>query len=240
MTIYTIIQNACIEAKSAPPDIGVASPSASDEVLEMMRCAYRVAYQLRHRFEWNALLKLGSIVLVDGQAEYDMPSDYDGLAPSTAYDNQNKMFLFGPVTPEKWMELKYSPLNSSVFPRKYRMTGWSGANKMSIHPVPTSADAGQIIYFQYTSKNWIYGADGTYKSTFSNDQDTICWDEEMFTMGVASEFMAMNKIDATRQLQLFNSMKQIEFAKQRTANNIIWDYNSDSTNLYLNYPRNIG
>jgi len=240
MTIYTILKDAAIETKATLPDVGVTSSTASEETLEMIRIAKRLGgFTIRRKFEWPCLRTLGSITLVDGQGDYTMPSDYDGLLPSTAYDNTNKLFLYGPITSDQWIELKYSPLNNTVYPRKFRLGGWASGPTISIHPVPTSADAGQIVYFEYMSKNWIKSSGGTAKSEFTADDDTICWNEEMFTMGIAAEYLALQGLNADRQLSIFNSMLQTEFAIQKGASNIVWGAEYATDPRYLNYPRNV-
>ena len=94
----------------------------------------------------------------------------------TIWDRSSRLPIVGPLDGEDWQMLKAVV---STGPRyQYRLRG----NHLLINPIPT---AGLSWYFEYGSKNWILGADGTtYKQFFTLDTDTLLFPEDLVLMGL--------------------------------------------------------
>jgi hypothetical protein len=118
--------------------------------------------------------------VVDGQAAYAMPADYDRQIHRTAWNRDRKWEIIGPLTPQEWQYRKSGIVQTS--PRqRFRMIGWAD-NQFTVQPTPSTGDAGQIIAFEYQSVSgmrpvtWTEGATflaGAYCSYNGNIYSTI-------------------------------------------------------------------
>jgi len=76
----------------------------------------------------------------------------------------------------EWQQLKAIPLTGPRYQARIR-----GGN-LIVTPTPT---AGNTWAFEYVSKNWILGADGTtYSDSFNLDTDTLLLPEKIILMGL--------------------------------------------------------
>lgn len=163
MSLLSIIQTVTDELGLPRPSSIIDSTDAT--VRQLKSLVLREGSLLSARYPWAQLVKEASLTLVDGQDSYSLPIDFDRQIPSTSWDNTNFWQLAGPLTPQEWQE-KDKGLVSPEIRRKFRIKGATN-RQFFIFPTPTSSDAGQIITYEYLSKNWIKPRDWASFETFN-------------------------------------------------------------------------
>lgn len=101
---------------------------------------------------------------------YDIPDDFQWFQNRTMWDRTNRWELIGPISPQmdQWQR---SGVVTTGPRRRWRQIGLP-QNCWRIWPPPTAtSDYPGTLVFEYLSKNWVLGADGTTKPRFSLDTD---------------------------------------------------------------------
>lgn len=126
---------------------------------------------------FTALIATYTFSTVAGTATYDMPADFRAYANMSQWDRTNNRPLMGPTPGFIWQFLKSGIAQGATIDRWFRMQ----AGSIVIHPTPVVS--GDIIAFDYYSKNWITKqSDKSNIRTFSSDNDTARIDEDLLTL----------------------------------------------------------
>ena len=142
-----------------------------------------------------------------GQVQYALPSDYDHITNKTQYNKSNRWSVIGPKDAQEWQWLKASYVTTG--PRmRYRLFN----NKFVVWPMPSAV---VTLGFEYQSKNWVVGADGTTKSRFSMDTDTSYYPDRLLVLGTKLKFFEIKGFDTTtlnadfaRELMKFKALNE--------------------------------
>lgn len=109
--------------------------------------------ELASAYRWPELTKTYTFDLVDAQDRYALPVDLDTLIQQTIWNRDQSWPIRGPLTPSEWEVIKSGIAVSEPYNR-YKVQGW-GSGEFFIDPIPTSAEAGQTLAFQFQSVNWV-------------------------------------------------------------------------------------
>lgn len=132
----------------------------------------------------------GTVPVVFTQTKYPLPSDWDRQINRTQWDKTNHWELIGPKSAQEWQYLKGGIVATG--PRmRYRILG----NTFQIWPPDTTVSR---LGFEYISKNWVLGINGTYKSQFSADDDTALFSDDLLISGAKYEFFQIKGFDVTK------------------------------------------
>jgi hypothetical protein len=116
--------------------------------------------------------------------------------PDTAWDRTLKLPL-GILDGVEWAAQKGFATTSPRYTIRIR------GGLLIANPTPT---AGNTWAFEYISKNWILGADGTtYKSYFTLDTDTILLPEELVTLGLKWRWKKEKGFDYAEDFRTYES-----------------------------------
>ncbi len=151
MTLLELIQQAARELKLQVPStvIGNTDPN----IQQLLSFLELEGKELRREFNWPRLRKEVSFTLVDGTANYALPTDWDSFIQDTGWDQSNRYPLFGPYSAEEWQTIKRSGISSSL--RKGFTIKGAADSEFYLDPTPSSSTAGQIVSLEYISRNWI-------------------------------------------------------------------------------------
>ena len=137
MSLLTICQNAALEIGLPEPTSIVSSTGQTEK--ELLKFVLRVGEDVRLLYTWPQLRKSTTITLVDGQANYALPSDFDRHLYETHWDRTNQWPLIGPLTPQEWRARKEGITTTS--PRnRFTLQGY-GLNQFYLDPTPDSGNA---------------------------------------------------------------------------------------------------
>ena len=151
-------------------ELGLDAPTAvvgstDKQVKQMLRAVYRASQIARDSVSWPKLQREHTFDLVDSQANYSLPTDFDRFIFETEWDRDDQWPLIGPISPQEWQTRKSGVVTSAPH-RMFRVKDRTDS-VLYIHPTPSSGDAGQSLYFEYISKTWILPTTWTATTSFS-------------------------------------------------------------------------
>lgn len=150
MALLQMFQDLCNEIGIQEPSLVVSSTDRT--VKQLLALAYRVGDELLG-YEWPQLQRQHTITLVPGQEAYPLPGDFDRHIFDTHWSKSDRWKLVGPLNPGEWQYVKNAVVGLA-YSYRYRLKG-VGTNQFFVDPVPTAADAGRELVFEYVSSNWL-------------------------------------------------------------------------------------
>lgn len=150
-TVLQVIQRAMLRVQLPSPT--TANGNTDVNVSLMMAMLNQTLQDISRDFPWPELQKEHFITLVDGQASYPLPSDFDLFLTETMWNRDSRWPLIGPITPTVWQQYK-SGIVTTLPRQRLRVKGWTN-NQIFFDPTPDADDAGQLCVFEYISKTTI-------------------------------------------------------------------------------------
>lgn len=151
----------------------------------------------------------GTVDLQFSQVQYPLPADWKKQIGQTEWDRTNRWPLMGPQTPQAWQSFKSGIVYAG--PReRFRIL----SNAITLNPPPP---AGLLLAFEYISKNWITGADGTAKAAFTADTDTYIFDDSLLVLGVKTLFLQAKGLDFSLEAAQFGNLLSQCKAQDKSA-----------------------
>jgi hypothetical protein len=151
MSLLTLIKQVANEVGLPEPTLVIGS--TDQQVRQLLAHTHRVGDDLCGMFQWPRLTKRGTITLVASQAAYALPSDWDYDLNDTHWSQSQFWPMLGPLTPVEWEHIK-NGISTVGTQMKFRIFGFGDAT-FTVEPTPSTADAGNILVYEYQSKNWI-------------------------------------------------------------------------------------
>jgi hypothetical protein len=177
MSLLTVVQSFCERTQLPIPTTVIGTADA--QVKQVRALLEEEGEALSRRGDWEGLTFEAThttLALEDQGAVTSIATNgYRYIKDETMWDRTDKLPV-PQMHSTKWQRFKAVV---SAAPRyNYRIRG----GKLLMTPTPT---AGHTLAFEYVSKNWILGVDGTtYKSAFTLDTDTFLIPEELFKLGL--------------------------------------------------------
>jgi len=169
MTILSMIQNVVSECQFCE-DPTIVIGSTENIILQLKTIAEKVGRKMRRRHPFIELNGECTFTLVDAQAAYPLPADFDFEIWGTHWNRTNAWSLIGPLSAEEWQLLKSGTATSSS--QQYRMKGL-GNNQYFIDPTPGTSEAGQIMVFEYQTKSTVKPI--TFATGLTFGAASYCW-----------------------------------------------------------------
>lgn len=186
--------------KDACDEIGIGRPAAvigsTDRTTQrLLTYSNREGRDLMRAVRWTILQRLHTFTTTASTAEYSLPSDFDRIIQSTEWDRAKYEPLIGPLSPQRWQQIKSGLVGSGVVGRRYRVyrSDSSATRTFRIDPTPTTA--GDTLAFEYISKNWCASTGGTPAAAWAADSDYTLLDPDLHTLGVVVRFKRTAGLD---------------------------------------------
>jgi hypothetical protein len=188
MSLLTLIQTTADELGLTRPSAVVSSTDV--QIRQLLALMNRTGEALMTEFPWQRLIKEHTFSAVAGTAAYNFPSDFDRPVNQSEWDRTNHWRLDGPITPQEWQFRKGGIVSSG--PRsRFRIQG----NQLKIDPTPTSVFT---VAYEYISNKWVLDNDGsTYKTSFTEDEDTALFKDRLLILGTKLRFFEIKGMDTT-------------------------------------------
>jgi hypothetical protein len=168
----------------------------------------RLGRDLSRQYEWQRLNTEHSFTTVQGQTQYDLPSDWGRQIPQTEWDRTSQWPLIGPATTQEWQIYK-SAIISDGPNLRFRIAD----NFLEVDP-PT----GDLnLSFYYISKNWIDAGGGVTRYTYAADTDKAIFDDSLMVTGLKVQWKASKGLDASFDLAEFRTMLDTIKAQDKSA-----------------------
>jgi len=176
VTLLTLIQDSCDLLGLRRPSQVIGS--TDDQVRQLLAIANEEGKSLLKSFQWQKRTRQQTFTTIDAAIQPDaVPEDCEKLIPNSFFNRTTRRPVLGPVTPQLWQNIQANPqINRVILAYRQR------ENEFLVTPNPP---AGQVVAFEYITKNWVLGADGILKySRWMADNDTSYLEEEQMKLGV--------------------------------------------------------
>ena len=189
MTVLSIAQQFCRRTGLPQPTTVLGSSDA--QVLQIAALIEEEGNDLAGRGAWEGLTFEATHTTLatedQGAISTIAPNGLRYIKNQTIWDRTDRLPIIGPMDGQEWQALKGL---SNTGPRyMYRIRG----GKLLVNPAPS---AGHTWAFEYISKCWILGADGTsYRNYFTLDTDTVLLPEELMLMGLRWRWLREKGLD---------------------------------------------
>jgi hypothetical protein len=129
----------------------------------------------------------GAIVLA--QTAYSLPPDFERITNRTQWDKTKRWESLGPEDAQQWQWLKSGYISTG--PRiRWRILD----NQYQIWPPMNTQE---YLGWEYKSKGWARGADGTVKNSFTADTDTTVLDDRLIVLSTKLKYFQVKSFDTT-------------------------------------------
>ena len=178
MSMLTIIQRFC--GRSNIPVPATVYGTTDPQVRQALNLLEEEGNDLASRGDWQGLTFEATHTTIaqedQGAIATIASNGFKYIKLDTIWDRNLTEPVYGGVSPQDWQALKAVAVTGPRY--QYRIRG----GRLLSNPAPT---AGHTWAFEYVSKNWILGADGTtYKQYFTLDTDTVLLPEELLSLGL--------------------------------------------------------
>lgn len=151
MALLDLITNVADKA-GYTVDRNLVITSVNPTTRQLLALLNTVNQELMESYSWNQLLRSAQITLVNGQAEYAVPDDFSYHHHDTFWNQTEQWQTYGALTTQEYAYLKGYNLDVSIRER-FIIRGIKD-KKIEIDPVPTSSEAGQVIYYLYQANKY--------------------------------------------------------------------------------------
>lgn len=178
MSVLTVIAYVCGRVNVPVPASVLGNTDT--QVQQMLRLLEEEGNDLAQRGDWNALTCEATHVSLAAEDQGALATiaanGFRTYKNGTFWDRTNKLPILGPLSDTEWQTLKAMTQTGPRY--HFRVRG----GHILINPTPT---AGYTWAFEYVSKYWMLGVDGTtYKQYATLDTDTILLQEELVLAGL--------------------------------------------------------
>ena len=178
MSVLTVIAYVC--GRTNVPVPATVLGNTDTQILQMLRLLEEEGNDLSRRGAWHGITFEATHTSLAAEDQGALTSiatnGFRDIKQGTLWDRTNKLPILGPLSDQEWQTVKAM---TTAGPRyQYRIRG----GNLLINPTPT---AGYTWAFEYVSKYWMLGIDGTtYKQYATLDSDTILLPEDLIIMGL--------------------------------------------------------
>lgn len=204
MSLLTIIQNAATDLNLTSPS--VVANSTDTQVQQLFNLANRDGKDLLRRFDWQALTVEASFTTVATQQQTTLStvaSDFFRMVDESMNNRTQHWRVTGPLSAQEWQRRLSLGAQVGVV-NSFRIRG----DTIYFFPVPPAGDS---IYFEYISKNWVQSNTGTAKDAFTADADTALIDEDILTLGVKWRFLKAKGLDYSEEFRSYEAALEAVF-----------------------------
>lgn len=185
--------------------IGLDQPASvignsSQEVLELLAFANEEGRELTRRGNWQILTKEHTFNSLAAEQQAAQPSDFNHFIDETFWNRSRRIQFTGPVTSQEWQFIKAT--TSSQITNTFRFRG----GRILLSPVPP---AGEVMAYEYISKNWCQKEDLTPQCCWENDSDTGILDENIMGLGVLVRFKMAKGLPYSEDLAKYETQVKI-------------------------------
>ena len=152
----------------------------------------------------------GAVVLA--QTAYDLPFDFETITNRTQWDKTKHWEALGPEDAQQWQWLKSGYISTG--PRiRWRILD----NQFQVWP---PMNTNEYIGWEYKSKGYVRGADGSVKTQFTADSDTTVLDDRTVVLLTKMKYWGIKGFDTTVLAQDYQRVLSIAKANDKGAPNL--------------------
>lgn len=207
-TVIQTIQQAMSEIGLPKPTTAVSNTEVT--VQQFVGLLNRCGNEMLVGYPWEQMCKEWTVPTVAGQAQYDLPTDWNYFLDQTQWDRTNHWPLLGPKSVQEWQWIKSGAISSG--PRtRFRVYG----AKFEIFPAASTPP--QTIVMDYISINWLMDSNNPtllYSSPV-NDSDIILFDPWVVVSFLKLKFKEEKGLDTTAAQKDFSVVWEARIGKNK-------------------------
>ncbi len=198
MSLLTIITQVCGRT-NIPVPTNVMGSTSDTQILQLVQLLEEEGRDLAARGPWQGITfeaTWSTTAAEDQGALTTLASNgFSYIKNGTFWDRTSRLPVLGPLSDSEWSAMKGLGTTGSRY--AYRIRG----GKLLANPTPS---ASLTWAFEYASKNWILGIDGTtYKSAFTLDTDTVLLPAELLIMGLRWRWKREKGLDYSEDMRTY-------------------------------------
>lgn len=199
MSLLTIIQRTCALLTLPVPTVAITSQDK--QVAQLVALANEEGDDLASSYNWQALTveQLFTTTPTVNQTPA-IPADLDRFLPDSFFNRTTRRIVTGPITPQQWQALQAWPYLSTVY-----LCWRERQGDFLVKPTPP---AGQVVAYEYVSKNWAKDISGNPLPQFQSDSDTSYLDERLMGLGLRWRFLKAKGLDYAEDFRTYEQNKQ--------------------------------
>ena len=169
----------------------------------------------------------GSVVLA--QTAYDLPFDFEAITDRTQWDKTKHWEALGPEDAQQWQWLKSGYISTG--PRiRWRILD----NQFQVWP---PMNTNEYIGWEYKSNGYVRAADGSVKTSFTQDSDTTVLNDRIVVLLTKMKYWGIKGFDTTVLSQDYQRYLSVAKANDKGAPNLSFaPYPSKVLIGYANIP----
>lgn len=207
MSLLSIIQDVAGELLLPVPVLVVGS---TDKLVQQLyRLTNREGQILAHAGDkpWQAMIEEFNFVTVAAavQPAGAVPVDLDYWVANSFFNRTTRREVQGPLTPYQWQLIQAQPVFATVILAFRERTG-----QFLVAPTPP---AGQSIYGEYVSTNWVKSATNQFQPAYLADSDTALLNENLISLGLKWRYLQANGLEYGEDMDTYE--REVEKAIAR-------------------------
>ena len=213
-TLLSIVSDLCGRQNLPVPTTvyGTTDP----QVRQMAKLLEEEGNDLAMRHPWECLIReaFHTTIAAEDQGAIDTiavpvgASSSDGfrsIVNQTIWDRTTRLPVCGPMNPQQWQAMKAVTTSGPKY--RFRIRG----GKLLVNPTPP---AGESWYFEYITKFWILGANGTtYKNRFTLDTDVILLPDDLVLQGLRWRWKKEKGMDYAEDFRTYETQVKDQASK---------------------------
>lgn len=207
MALLQIIQYVC--GRMNVPVPATVTGNTDPLIVQMLRLLEEEGTDLSKRGPWQGITFEATHTTTAAEDQGTVVSiatnGFRSIKNGTFWDRSSNLPILGPLSDQQWQMLKGLATTSPRY--QYRIRG----GKLLINPTPA---ASLSWAFEYLSKNWILGVDGTtYKQYFTLDTDTVLLPEDLVLIGLRWRWKKEKGMDYAEDFAMYEAQVNSDLAK---------------------------
>lgn len=199
MSLLTIVQRFC--ERTGLPVPATVMGTTDSKVLQVRALLEEIGIDANSRHTWQATTfqQLHTTTAAEDQGPMTTiaGAGWEYIKNMTIWDRSTRLPILGPLDAVDWQALKAVVVNGPMYQFRIRN------GRFLVNPVPP---AGETWAFEYMSKYWILGADGTtYKEYFTLDTDEPLLDQSLLLMGLRAWWKKEKGLDYGEDMRMYET-----------------------------------
>lgn len=197
MTLLTICQSVARTSKVAVPSTIIGNSAL--EAVRLLEAIRETTQDLLKKVDFEELQAEATIATVASQNNYSLPSDFERIIDTTAWNVTRRREMFGVITPSEWQDLQNRTASGSSLTDRYRIRG----GEFLVYPTPAAVES---LVYEYIQNTPVESSGGTAQTDWLADTDVPRLDDYLVELGTKWRFRKVNGMPYQEDLAQYNEI----------------------------------